>query len=49
MIFVELPHSDLGLSTLVHNLEVIKLIMSYRTSLEKNIDSKVLMALPALT
>ena len=42
-------HSELGLSILVHPLEVIRSIMSYRTSLGKYIDSTALMALPALT
>ena len=42
---MELSHSDLGLSILVHSLEV----MSYRISLGKYIDSTALIALPALT
>ena len=46
---IELSHSDLGLSILVHSLEVIRWIMSYRTYLRKYIDSTALMALPSLT
>ena len=46
---IELSHSDLGLSILVHRLEVIRWIMSYGTSIGKYIDNTALMALPALT